>query len=158
MNILFILIATIPIIIGMVWIYKSFMKKLEYMDNLNIERFQHVSESFIPKLGKSRTLAQDEFLEEKIAMEFDRKINKVLEDVVYYKNSCSPKEKEMNDYLEHRFRAQSDNYAMNKKIDKIKNEYDESIFTDSLGNKLDYRREDISWYPPATCRCKNKEH
>ena len=122
MNILFILIAIIPMIIGLMWIYKSFMKKLEYMDNLNIERFKHVSERFIPKFGKSRTLAQDEFLEEKIAMEFDRKINKVLEDVVYYKNSCSPKEKEMNDYLEHRFRAESDEYAMNKKVDKIKSE------------------------------------
>ena len=158
MNILFILIATIPMIIGLVWIYKSFMKKLEYMDKVNIERFQLVNESFIPKLGRSRTLAQDDFLEEKIAMEFNRKINKVLEDVVYLKNSCSPKEKEMNDYLEHRFRPQSDDYAMNKKIDKIKNEYDKSIFTDSLGNKLNYNREDISWRPPATCRCQNKEY
>ena len=30
--------------------------------------------------------------------------------------------------------------------------------TDSFGNKLDYRREDISWRPPTTCLCKNKEH
>lgn len=93
------------------------------MDKVNIERFQYVTENFIPKFGKSRTLAQDEFLEEKIAMEFNRKINKVLDDVVYYKNSCSPKEKEMKDYLEYRFRAESDEYAINKKIEKIKEEY-----------------------------------
>lgn len=123
MNILFILIATIPMIIGLVWIYKSFMKKLEYMDKVNIERFQLVSENFIPKMGRSRTRAQDDFLEEKIAMEFDSKINKVLEDVVYYKNSCSPKEKEMKAYLEHRFRAESDDYAMNNKIEQARKEY-----------------------------------
>ena len=123
MNIPFILIATIPMIIGLVWIYRSFRKELEHMDEVNRERIQHMNENFIPKMGRSRTRAQDDFLEAKIAMVFDRRISKAIQEVIYYNNSYTQKESELQDYLEHRFRAESDEYAMNKKIDKIKREY-----------------------------------
>lgn len=93
MNILFILIATIPMIIWLVWIYRSFRK-----ENIDYDEYE---DSIKCQLELSERL-----------LEIDILLTKQRE-----------KESELQAYLEHRFRAESDEYAMNKKIDKIKSEY-----------------------------------
>ncbi len=93
MNILFILIATAPMIIGLVWIYRSFR----------------------------RELVDDENFEDAMKSQFDFSENLIRFDEILEKQR--EKESELQAYLEHRFRAESDEYAMNNKIDKIKSEY-----------------------------------
>lgn len=104
------LLCTAPIILGLVFIYRKIDRKFE---NIIIEAFKE--DNYMSK-GNDSILFNDVFDAE---LELMKSLAK-MEDEIHKRKI---KDKELQDYLEYRFRAESDDYAMNKEIEKIKEEY-----------------------------------
>lgn len=128
--------------ISLNYIYKSFKKELE---SFKVEEDDKHTRSFMVKQKRDDDREnwergvdfKIEYLDQKtdklfkidrpnasrISEELDIRVSKLRKELEQAKNSMTREEAELQDYLEHRFRGESNTYAMNKRIQKIKDEY-----------------------------------
>ena len=128
--------------ISLNYIYKSFKKELE---SFKVEEDEKHTRSFMVKQKRDNDREnwergvdfKIEYLDQKtdklfkidrpnaarISEELDIRISKLRKELEQAKNSMAREDAELQDYLEHRFRGESNTYAMNKRIQKIKDEY-----------------------------------
>lgn len=131
--------------ISLNYIYKSFKKELESFKVEEDDSMPKHTRSFMVKQKRDddrESWERDvdfkiEYLDQKtdklfkidrpnatrISEELDIRVSKLREELKQAKNSMAREDAELQDYLEHRFRGESNTYAMNKRIQKIKDEY-----------------------------------
>ena len=113
-----ILLCTVPMILGLVVIYRIFKVKLRDTED-RVERTMNNSIEHYYKINSK--IHKDQLL---FRLELDSKIMNLRNDAVTLSSRRYNREdEELQDYLEYRFRAESDDYAISKKIQKIKEEY-----------------------------------
>lgn len=103
------LLCTVPMILGLVFIYKKVDKRFENIVKGALKKNDMEKE-------KSETSECDYFETVWQSIELQWELNAEMDKI-------AKKEAELQSYLEYRFRAESDDYAMNNKIEQVRKEY-----------------------------------